>query len=263
MEIIGLIPAAGTASRISPIPCSKEIFPVGFAMTSDGKRIRPKGGCHYLLEKMQVAGAEKAYIVIRDGKWDIPAYLGDGSSLRLNLAYLMMNAPYGVPFTLDQAYSFVGNATILFGFPDILFLPENAYSLMLERLWETSADVVLGLFRTDHPERTDTVHLAADEGIVSIDIKNAGSKASHCWIIAVWKPSFTRFLHDHVGYVLGTESMRQPAEAPTVNKEIHLGTVISCAMEAGLRINPFIFKDGRFLDIGTPETLSKATDFWL
>jgi glucose-1-phosphate thymidylyltransferase len=29
-EIIGLIPAGGVAERLSPLPCSKEIYPIGF-----------------------------------------------------------------------------------------------------------------------------------------------------------------------------------------------------------------------------------------
>jgi hypothetical protein len=35
-EVIGLIPCAGRASRISPLPCSKEVLPVGLRRTSDG-----------------------------------------------------------------------------------------------------------------------------------------------------------------------------------------------------------------------------------
>ena len=69
----------------------------------------------------------QAYIVLRPGKWDIPAYFGDGSILNMHLAYLMLGVPFGVPFTLDQAYPFVRYATVAFGFPDILFEPEDGF----------------------------------------------------------------------------------------------------------------------------------------
>ena len=35
-EIIGLIPASGGATRLQPIPCSKELLPVGFRQLSNG-----------------------------------------------------------------------------------------------------------------------------------------------------------------------------------------------------------------------------------
>ncbi len=105
-EIIGLIPAAGRGTRIGPLPCSKEVYPVGFASTDGGRRV-PKAVCQYLLEKMRVAGIVKAYVVLREGKWDIPASLGDGATAGMHLAYLMVGISFGVPFTLDQAYPFV------------------------------------------------------------------------------------------------------------------------------------------------------------
>ena len=113
----GTIPASGQATRIAPLPCSKELFPIGFRTAQDGRALGPKVVAHYLLEKMRFAGVSKSYIVLRPGKWDIPAYFGDGSALKLHLAYLMMGVPFGVPFTLDQAYPFVRNATVAFGFP--------------------------------------------------------------------------------------------------------------------------------------------------
>ena len=115
-ELVGLLPAAGSAERISPLPCSKEIFPVGFFMSRDTFGRRPKTAAHYLLENMQNAGAEKAFIVIRKGKWDIPAYFGGGEFVPINIAYMVTDATGGVPFTLDKAYSFYKNDLILLDF---------------------------------------------------------------------------------------------------------------------------------------------------
>ena len=49
-ELVGIIPAAGTAQRISPLPCSKELFPVGFRRLDDSGELRPKSAANYLLE---------------------------------------------------------------------------------------------------------------------------------------------------------------------------------------------------------------------
>jgi glucose-1-phosphate thymidylyltransferase len=146
MKKIGLIPAAGTADRIAPLPCSKELYPIGFQSIDAGCGVRPKVVSQYLLEKMRLAKIAEVYIVLRKGKWDIPEYFGDGKALNMHLAYLMMNLPFGVPYTLDQAYPFVKNSMVVFGFPDIIFQPDNAFASLLARQAESSADLVLGLF---------------------------------------------------------------------------------------------------------------------
>ena len=48
----------------------------------------------------------------------------------MNLAYLMLGLPYGVPYTIDQAYNFVKESVIAFGFLDIVFEPENPFTAL-------------------------------------------------------------------------------------------------------------------------------------
>ena len=50
----GLVPAAGVAKRLQPFPCSKEVYPVGFAVDANTGMPRPKVAAHYLLEKFRV-----------------------------------------------------------------------------------------------------------------------------------------------------------------------------------------------------------------
>jgi hypothetical protein len=45
-EVIGLIPAGGQATRIAPLPCSKELYPVGFSSMNSGQEMRPQN-LHY------------------------------------------------------------------------------------------------------------------------------------------------------------------------------------------------------------------------
>jgi glucose-1-phosphate thymidylyltransferase len=261
MQLIGLIPAAGKARRLVSLAGSKEILPVGVGSIHDPSVGRPKVCCQYLLERMQFAGAQKAFVVIRDGKWDIPSCLGDGSSLNISLAYLMMNAPFGVPFTLDQAYPFAKDALILFGFPDILFQPDNGFELLRQHQKESRADIVLGLFEAGEPENVDMVHLHGNRHIVDIEIKNPASKARYCWIIALWTPVFTQYLHHFVTEKL--KDLQQPEALKNPVPEIYIGAVIADAIQDGVTAAPYIFKHGRFLDIGTPENLLRAPDFAL
>lgn len=105
--MIGLIPAAGQASRLDSLPCSKEVFPLGLEAPDANGLSRPKGACQFLLEHFHSAGVERAFIIIRPGKWDIPGFLADGSRFNIHLAYLMMDHPYGSPYSLDQAWPFI------------------------------------------------------------------------------------------------------------------------------------------------------------
>ena len=146
----GLIPAGGQARRLGALPCSKELYPIGFRKAEqDG--VLPKVACHYTLEKMRAAEITQIYIVLKEGKWDIPSYFRDGAIADVHLAYLTLGLPFGVPYTLDQAYPFVQKKTVALGFADILFHGEDAYSRLLEKLTQDSTDVVLDFSRPIDP----------------------------------------------------------------------------------------------------------------
>ena len=254
-EIIGLVPAGGQATRIAPLPCSKELYPIGFRPVAEDGSLRPKAVCHYLLEKMRLAGATKAYIILRQGKWDIPAYLGDGAMLDIHLAYLMMNLPFGAPYTLDQAYPFIQDALIVFGFPDIIFQPEDAFVRLLARQAATKADAVLGLFPADQPQKMDMVDLDEDGRIRQIVIKPRHTHLHYTWIIAVWTPIFTHFMHE---YLVDVQTEYNQDNGSSRRRELFVGDVIQAAIQTGLQIETVRFPNGDYLDIGTPEDLVKA-----
>ncbi|MDD1745018.1 MAG: hypothetical protein LUQ20_04310 [Candidatus Methanoperedens sp.] len=251
-KVIGLIPAAGKASRLAPLPCSKELLPIGFHQVEESRSLLPKVVSHYLLEKMRLANIKKAYIILREGKWDIPAYFGDGKMLDMHLAYLIMDLPYGVPYTLDQAYPFVQDAIIVLGFPDIVFQPENAFVRLLAKQKESNSDIVLGLFPTTQPHKTDMIDFDDSGRIRSIQIKPAKTHLIYTWQIAVWTPRFTRFMHDCIS------DQQRIFENNRDIEELFVGDVIQAAIRDNMKIDTAIFKDGNCLDIGTPEDLIKA-----
>lgn len=246
-QISGVLPAAGKGERIAPLPCSKELFPVGFHKEQGRKKQHPKVVSHYLLEKMRAAGAVKAFVIIRDGKWDIPAYFGDGEGVDMDLAYLMMNRPDGAPYTVDQAYPFLQQDIVIFGFPDILFTPDNVFELLLEKQEQTNSDIVLGLFPADNPHKMDMVDLDAENKIRDICIKPNQTDLLYTWIVAVWTPVFSRFMHRY---------LQQDAEK--VKRELFVGDVVLAAIHAGIPTEAVLFDQGRYVDIGTPEDLARA-----
>lgn len=262
LEVIGLIPAGGIASRLSPIPCSKEIYPIGFGPLVNNSSPHPKVVCHYLLEKFQLAGISKAFIILRSGKWDIPAYLGDGKMLNMDLAYLIMDLPFGVPYTLDQAYPFIKNAIVAIGMPDIIFQPETAFLRLVQQQAATHADVVLGLMPVERPHKWDMVELDEQDRIRQFVIKPAFTHLTYAWVIAVWTPVFTNFMHQYlITHQREICSQSSTENLQTQKPELYTGDVFQIAIEKGLSIETVKFPKGSCIDVGTPEDLVKAFNF--
>lgn len=254
LPVVGIIPAGGVSARLAPLPSSKELLPVGFLATPNGPR--PKPVCLYLLERMRLAGIERAFVVLRAGKWDIPAYLGHGEQLGMSLAYLLMNLPHGSPYTLDQAYPFARGCLVALGFPDIIFEPADAYAQLLARQRATGAAVVLGLFPTDQPHTTDMVAVDPDGRIARIDVKPPASDLAYTWMLCVWAPAFTEFLHAHLAEVELRRADPDPARRP--QREVYVGDVIQAAIAQGMHVDSVAFPTGSALDVGTPGNLVRA-----
>ena len=245
-EILGVIPAAGIGSRIGTLPCSKEIYPIGFDPCREG---RPKVVGHYLLEKMHAAGIQKTYIVLKAGKWDIPAYFTSGRVPGMHLAYLVVDGSGSVPFTIDQAYPFIHEHIVALGFPDIYFEPADGYVKVIERLKTASSDVVLGLFPVDRHEKVDMVDLDHRGRIKNIIIKPQKTNLRYTWGIAAWNPVFTEFMHRQVvGRKISCEQ----------RNELFVGDVIRSAIDEGLKVDAVQVSDRPYLDIGTPDDLFRA-----
>jgi len=247
---IGLVPAAGYARRLGSLPVSKEVFPLGVAPTAGEKGSNVEVPVDSLLEAFRTAGAETAYLVLRKGKWDVPAYLGRGDAYALSLAYVVTPPTPGVPFTIDTALPFVRDAVVLFGFPDIVFEPRDAFVQLRRRLRESNADLVLGLFPARNPAKVDMVDLDAQGDVRALVIKPARTSLTYTWLLAAWTPTFTQFLHEEV--------QRRREYAPMDDAEVHLGHVISAAIEAELGVTGVVLDGASYTDIGTLDALQSV-----
>lgn len=245
-QIIGLIPAAGQATRLGPLPCSKEIFPIGFTTSEAGQR-RVKVVSQYLLEAFKAAGIQQVMMVLRQGKWDIPSYFQGEAALGLELAYCLMQHPYGAPFTLDAAYPFIQHATVAIGFPDIIFEPQTAFNTLKARLLSSRADIVLGAFRVAEPARCDMIALSEDGCVTDIHIKQADTGLQYSWGIAMWTPTFSRYMHE----------LLQRKLKEVITAELHVGHVLQAALADGF-IVPAVTFNSEYIDIGTPNGLVAA-----
>jgi dTDP-glucose pyrophosphorylase len=261
-DVIAVIPGAGLSRRLAPLPCSKELLPVGFGVVPgcDGKR--PKVASHYLLECFREAGVRKGYWVIRQGKWDIPAYWGDGGMLGMDLAYIVIEGSSGPPDTIDRAYPFVRDKIVAFGFPDILFQPADVFTRLLEQVDRGDADVVLGLFPAHDTRAMDMIDIDADLRVRAVRLKPRTTRLRYAWLCAVWTPVFTEFLHEFLHRVrrgqaaglIGNHRIDPQGDIP-------VGAALRAAVRAKLKIDGVTFPTGRYIDIGTPRALSQARMF--
>jgi hypothetical protein len=257
-SVVALVPAAGRAKRIAPLPCSKEIFPIGFRRDANGE-VRPRVASHDLFVKFSKAGARRAYVIRREGKWDIPAYFGDGRIVGLDLAYIVIDESIGPPDTLDRAYPFVGNDLVVFGFPDILFGPDDVFERLLQKLREANADIVLGLYEAQDTRSMDMVGIDEHGRVQSIILKPPATDLRYGWVCAVWSPLFTEFMHSFVRSERGKDAADKEAYRHIDPQgDLPLGAVLKGALEAGLRMFGIQFPDDSYRDVGVPDHLVEA-----
>jgi glucose-1-phosphate thymidylyltransferase len=261
-EVVGLMPAGGKAERISPLPCSKELFPLGFQLMEGSSQPRPKAVGHYLLEKFQLAGIAKTYIILRKGKWDIPDYFGHGAFVNMHLGYLIMGESLGPPFTLDQAYPFVHDKLVAFGFPDIMISSENVFSPLLKQQERTQADVVLAVFPAHNPQLMDMVEMDENGKIHAMFLKPGETDLELCWLGGVWTPVFTQFMHEYLQDFRGKNDFKTSKCGKLEVEDLTVGAVIQAAINKGVQVYGVVFPDGKYIDIGTADNLMKSVEMF-
>jgi glucose-1-phosphate thymidylyltransferase len=122
----------------------------------------------------------------------------------------------------------------------------------LQRLAATRSDLVLGVYRA-HPGYSDRVAIDRTGRVTELLIRQ-GEEQQLGWVFAVWNPSFTEFLHEHL------KAPRTSAQQPQSNlpAELSAGHVIQAALRDGLRADSVAFLQHDYLDMGTPEGLEQA-----
>jgi glucose-1-phosphate thymidylyltransferase len=253
MEIIGLIPAGGKAKRLGKIPCSKEILPVYKSKLNVNSKFKINVISEYLINSYRIAGINNIYFILRRGKWDIPEYFGDGTDFGVNISYLMMDLPYGTPFTMDQAYPFTRGKYIALGFPDIIFSPANAFIKVKEKISETNADLVLGVFKIKNYKKSDMVEFDDRGKIRNIIIKQNRPDLKYGWTIALWNTKFWDFMHEYIQDVITNKSTEDLRTEGSLSRELYPGDIFLEAIKNGMNAEAVIFENGKSIDIGTPE----------
>ena len=260
-ETIGVIPAAGAATRLWHLPGSKELLPVGFeSLDVDGTaRQVPKVISSYLIDQFLRAGVAKAVVILTDRKLDILHYYGGGHTPPIDLGFLLVEETTSMPHSIARAHNWCTDQRVVFGMPDTMFMPPSATQQLLSFHVEHEADLSLGLFPTQEPWRFGMVQMGETGRVVHCIDKPNDSTLKWLWGVACWEPRFFDLLEELVSGWSGNGE-----------EELVLGDVFQTAIDEGLEVYGLPFEEGAYYDIGTPESYAKAvrmqelgaTGFW-
>ncbi len=241
---VGLIPAAGFGSRLPALENAKEMLAVG-------DNSRPV--IANLLDIMAGAGIQDVTIVLRPQKTDLTNYLQSDVWGHLQLDLKFTPGTGGVPETVALGLEGIEKRDIAFGFPDILLKPKGALTTMMQKLEAGNSQVILGLFPTGSPEKSDMVKTDEKGTVIEIEIKPARTKLDLTWLLAVWKPLFSRYLVNTIW-----SSCTATGDSSSPHGTAHLGQIFQSAICAGIPFGTVSFEYGASLDIGTPDDLVLA-----
>jgi len=164
VAIVGVVPAAGYALRLQPLPHSKEMLDVGGRPIMD-----------YLVDRMRAAGADQLRVVTRHEKQDVIDH-----AERLG-AYVVLGNPPTINDSLAAGIAGLApDDIVLLGFPDSLWEPLDGFRQLLEVV-QTGPEVALGLFDAPGIEGSDYLVLDESGAITDIDIKPLEPRSSWIW----------------------------------------------------------------------------------
>jgi NDP-sugar pyrophosphorylase family protein len=218
MALVGLVPAAGMATRLQPLGCSKEMLPIAGRPVID-----------HLLERMHAVHCDEIRVVTRRDKWDVFAHVARGG------ATVIEARPASLSESLTAGLAgLAGDDVVLIGFPDTIWEPRDGYREVIALL-RRGYDVGLGLFCPDPDElpRYEPVIAGVDGRVERIEFHPERPSSDWTWGIAAAPADVLRGLGGREPGVLFDELALA-------------GRVGSVRLSAAYR------------DIGTPEGLRRA-----
>lgn len=169
VKLVGVIPAAGYATRLQPLSGSKEVIPVGGRPVID-----------YTIDRMRVARCSELRVVTRPEKTDVIRHVQRrGATVVL-----------GHPGTSSESFvlgleGLDPDDIVLLGWPDILWDGDDTYVILVEAV-EDGREVVLGLFETaDDLARWDTVTVEESGRVIGVHPKLSNPPSRVVWAPAV------------------------------------------------------------------------------
>ena len=186
MGIIGLLPAAGKATRIGGIPKWLLPVPEGTLLDVHCQRMRLAGVSHVLV----AAGEHNRDLLLQHVPANAIVYEGNSCTMAEDV---LLARPY------------IGDNDVLFGMPDTYHIDGNMYKYL--SYMSPQEDVSVALWNINDDQRGKLGQVAVDNHGMVIDVVDKSLTCPYPWAWGAmsWKPSFWEFIKPdmpHIGYAL-------------------------------------------------------------
>jgi glucose-1-phosphate thymidylyltransferase len=143
----------------------------------------------------------------------------------------------GLAHALHAAYHLIQGQTVLFGMADTIMEPKAVFREILQAA-QPDDDVLLGLYRTQRPQKFGMVQFDELRQVQRIVDKPAQTDLEYMWGCIVWGPRFTEHLHDSLSEGL-----------------FDFAYIMNTAIAAG-QVFRAVCLEGSYADLGTYEEVS-------
>ena len=237
-DYVGIIPAAGLASRLGPLGYPKELLPITYVQ-GEGGLLRPLPVIEASLRQLRTAGIGRCMVITSERKPELAQYLGGGGAIGLDIAYVQQSKAEGLAAAVALTAPWTRGAASCLLLPDTIVRPLDALKTMRATFEARGADLVLGVFPTKKAKELGPVRFDADGRVTEVQDKPKESDLANSWGLAIWGARFSDMI----------------AAAPA---GANLGLLFHQAAQSGLNVVACWFEAGEFHDVGTPQGLAEA-----
>ena len=199
MEVVGFIPAAGMGRRMKPFLLIKELLPIRFVMGKEKVSLLFENS----FQTFEYSNISSIICTISKEKDDLRNYMlkyvSQNDILQLAFVYQDFHAgEYGLPYAIKAASRFLKGKTVVMRFPDTVVTPVDCINDILELHRRKKADVTLGVFPTNNPERLAPVIIDNDGRVLKVEDKPEKPSAQNTWNCVVWEESFMKEVLNYI-----------------------------------------------------------------
>lgn len=237
----GIILAGGAGTRLHPLTLtvSKQLLP-----------IYDKPMIYYPLSVLMLAGIRD--ILIISTPYDLPNFkrlFHDGSQLGINISYAEQPSPDGLAQAFIIGEEFIGNDDVCLVLGDNIFFGAGFPKLLTDSISIVSNEkkaVIFGYYVED-PERYGVAEVDKSGCVISIEEKPSNPRSNYAVVGLYFLPNTVIEIAKNI--------------KPSSRGELEITSVNDAYLQQGLLKLQIMSRGYAWLDTGTHEALTEATEF--